>query len=243
VPEPDSETSHAWHEISHAWHGTPELFAHVIRAIQAVTSPPSQALTGTVLVDVQVGEDHELFFSAEEFLTRVTPEALRRFNFIEVSSTGPDGSVRLGLAWVGTWWRTSSKPGANVVLELSGAQDWLAEARPTVTAALSRGKPTVLLRSGPHKVVGSSIGVVIGLIAAISISLLLGFSLRDLAVYKLFYVLVGVSGSLGASASSWVFPELEIAAAGGRRFWRFLKVVGPVLVALAVAGVSKRLFG
>lgn len=226
---------------SHVWHGTPELFAHVIRVLHVQAADPGDTVPPTLLVDVVVGDDHERFGSAEDFLARLSPEALRSFAAIEVTATGARGTVSLHLSWVRSWWRPGMGPDSQIVRKLTGPAQWCAAAGAVVDAAVRRGDPTPLLKTGRNVAAGGVLMLILGFVASLSLVLLF-----DMSEIVSVVVLVGIPSVAfvgGLLVGTWMFPELEIAKPGRRRYSRFLRAVVPVLVALAVGGISKRLFG
>ena len=223
---------------TNGWHGSPKLFAHVVRVIAEVTD----AADGDLVVDVAVGPDRELFHTAEDFLDRLSPEALRRFDSLRVSATGPDGgSVRLSMSWVRPWYQMGTTPDTEVLLSVTGPQAWQPHARAKVESALNRGLPTPFMRKGGNVWLSGLLAAIGGIVAALGVSLL--FQPDDAWVWALFVGSPVVWLFAGLFAGTWLFPEVEIAEPGHRRYVRVLKFVVPLLAALMIAGLSKSLFG
>jgi hypothetical protein len=115
--------------VGNGWRGSPELLAHVaVAGLQAVQERfPIQR--PDCLIDVKVDEDHEFFCSPEEFLERVTPEALQKFQSIEITISNAQSLSIFTLAWIPSqWWNPKwafdpSKSDGSVILHVEGPDD------------------------------------------------------------------------------------------------------------------------
>jgi hypothetical protein len=186
-----------------------------------------------------VGGDHEVFNSADEFLADVTPEGLQQFESISIRTVSLERVAEVTLRWKRPWWKPGMSPDGEVLVELTGEAQWRAEARRTINAALRRGNGRI----------GSGTAVVLvgggAAIALASTAVSLGYLLKvdsDVTLYVA--ILAWLSGLVGgAFGGTWAIPALEIAPEGHTKIRRIVRFVGPIVLAIAIAGVTKKLFG
>lgn len=227
-------------EANHAgivrWGGTPQLLAHLASVVARVVAEGS-ANPPTLEIEVEVQDDRELFHSPADFLAGVTPEALRHFRSISIRSWTRGQGAAVTLRWTRPWWMPGTTSDSVLVVELAGDPAWRDAARVTVNAALARGH--VRFTSGAATIIGMLLGGSLLLLMVISVGVLLDFT--D------FFILGGLAfvlGSIvGAVVGTWVWPSLEVAHIGHTNAWRAARVVGPIALAIALAGLSKQLFG
>jgi hypothetical protein len=220
-----------------AWRGTPQLFAHVVRVLcSSISDNQSQLIS--LSIDIEVRDDHEYFSSANDFLQNVTIEALRSFRSIEVVSSSKLGTACLSLRWVHPWWSWTIKDNCIVELEVTGSDSaWTENVQHTILVALNRG--TLRVKEG---ILGFLAGICAGLVVFPTIIVILYLFPSESARWLI--IIVGIILLLtGIYFTAWVIPAIQIAPKGGTRLWRTAKAVGPVLIAIAVAGLTKKLFG
>ena len=221
------------------WRGTPELFAHLARVVQRVASD-DEAAPATLEIDLEVEKDHELFSDADAFVTAVTPEGLRSFETISVTARGPSHWASVTFRWRREWWKPGTTPDGEVIVELDGEADWRTQASTTIETALARGHGR--MGSGNAAgVTGFGIGTALVIVC---------FSLAALFDAEVGTALIVGAGACwlggmvaGAFLGTWLIPSLEIAPRGQFRITRVGKWVGSLVLAIALAGLSKALFG
>lgn len=220
-----------------AWRGTPQLFAHVVRVLCSSISDEQFQLI-SLSIDIKVRDDHEYFTSADDFIQNVTIEALRSFASIEIVSSSKLGTARLSLRWIHPWWSWTMKDNCIVELEVTGSDSaWAENVQYTILAALNRG--TLRIK---ESVLGYLAGACAGLVVLSTVIVLHYLFPSPSAGWSIF-----IAGAIlfltGIYFTAWMIPAIEIAPKGGTRLWRTIKAVGPVLIAIAVAGLTKKLFG
>ncbi len=92
--EPKSEPSSSAHTWSY-WQGSPELLTHIARVIEDVANRTLSS--PQYLIEIRVGSDAEVFRTANEFKANVTPEALRRFDWLGVGANNQKFDVQFVL--------------------------------------------------------------------------------------------------------------------------------------------------
>jgi hypothetical protein len=236
MPEPEPD----FREVSDVgrWRGSPELLAHLARTVRRVVGDGS-ANSLTLTIDMKVGKDHEMFDEPADFPANATPEGLRHFKSICIRSEGDGRAAAITLQWRRPWWKPAMSPDGEVVMELSGDSSWIAQARETIGRALARGNGRI--GSGGATAIGG-FGLPAVLVATwVTIGYLLSID-ADVVFYV--EVLLGVLGFFGgAVGGTWAIPSLEVAAVGETNIRRIVKFVGPIVVAIALAGLTKKLFG
>ncbi len=232
-------------DMWHCWRGTPQMFAHVIAAglwwvkRHALGSPQC-------LIDVEVDGDHEYFLSPDAFNGAVTIQALRHFKSMSAQVTVDELEVRFALEWRRPWWSPGS-PGdwsqdADVTLNVQGeAREAVDAVRQRMCLAIARGGAS--RSTAKHGLVQLGIALVTAAIVTATV-----VSALYLLKASIDLVLVGaplffVSFCVGAVLGAWIFPSIEVAPHRQSNLWRLLKSVGPVAVALILAGVTKKLYG
>jgi hypothetical protein len=220
-----------------AWRGTPQLFAHVVRVLcSSISDNQSQLIS--LSIDIEVRDDHEHFTSADDFLQNVTIEALRSFRSIEVVSSSKLGTACLSLRWVHPWWSWTKEDNCIVELEVTGSDSaWAENVQHTILVALNRGTLRV-----KENVLAYLAGTCLGLVTVSTIIVTLYLFPSESVRWLI--IIAGIILFLAAVYfTAWVIPSIEIASKGGTRLWRTAKAVGPVLIAIAIAGLTKKLFG
>jgi hypothetical protein len=241
-PSGDKTHTRTWRETPY-WHGTPALFAHIVRVLHSVASG-DDADSGTLTIDVQVRGDHEIFTSVDDFLRDITREALRDFSSITVESGTKLRAAALVLNRPNPWWDVdadSKHPESGVVVIAASDQSWEEGVHQTIATALRRGARRLAFRR--HNAVVPSI--LFGLFLGCTLLILQYLFPTDSPWLFFLFLIPGVvvGGLAGLLLGSWVFPAIEIAPKGSSNFRRLFKVVGPILLAIALAGVTKKLFG
>lgn len=235
-----AEPAPAFREVSERerWRGTPELFAHLARVVRR-TVADGQTGSPTLTIDVEVKDDHELFTDANDFLANVTPEGLRHFRSICIRSEGSARVAAITLRWRRPWWRPATSPDGEVLVEVTGELTWRDETRKTIETALARGDGRVGSKWATA-IGGWGAAAALG-VTAVSIGYLLKIN-EDVTLYAA--GLLSVAGLIGGALwGTWAIPSLEIAPVGQTNIRRILKFVGPIVVAIALAGLTKKLFG
>lgn len=218
------------------WHGTPQLFAHIVRVLHGFTSA-EQPERADLLIDVKVEDDHECFKSIDDFLQNITMEALRTFTGIEITSSSELGKIHLSLRWLTPWWSAKKEDNSIVELDVVGADlNWAEYACQTIVAAIKRGSGKV--NETAKGIILALCATLIGIFITIVLIYLFHFRASALLIFAAFPLMIA-SVYLGA----WLIPPIEIAPKGSTRLWRAIKLVGPLVVAIAIAGLTKKLFG
>lgn len=236
MPEPEPD----FREVSDVgrWRGSPELLAHLARTVRRVVGDGA-ADSPTLRIDMVVGNDHELFDEPGDFPTSATPEGLRHFKSICIRSEGDGRAAAVTLRWRRPWWMPANTTDGEVIMELNGDSSWIAQARETIGRTLARGNGRIG-SSGATAIGGIALAAVLTA-TWITIGYLLGI---DASVTAYVVVLLGVIGFFGGMVGgTWAIPSLEVAAAGETNIRRIVKFVGPIVVAIALAGLTKKLFG
>jgi hypothetical protein len=227
--------------VANAWHGTPELFAHIVRILASVTSEENSA-RDTLLIDVQVHEDHERFTSADEFLQNVTLEALRSFTRIDVKASSQLGQVHLVLRWRRPWWALGKGKDSVVELGVTGSDpNWIDSSRRTVLAATSRGWNKYRNNSIREFITAFCVGIVVGVTFLVVIYLFFE-SFGGTVLLVAFAASYIISAVVTMFYAAWLVPSLEIAPKGSSNLRRIIKTIGPVIAAIIIAGITKKLF-
>jgi hypothetical protein len=234
-PDADDRTV-TQRRLWHYWKGSPELFAHAVRAAgDYVTEGDGDG--PTTRIDVHVRGDREAFSSADGFLANVTTEALRGFDRIEVEVSGDDLHARWSLGKVGHWWKPARRHDADVVLEVSGRTDaQVGKALDAIAKAVARGVPRWDL--------SYLVGVAIGLVA-----MAVGYSgAYLLEVHESIRLTTAAAIFAGASVpgvvwGAWLIPALEVAPRGQSRLRRVVRVLGGIALSVLAAGAGKAIWG
>jgi hypothetical protein len=215
-----------------------------MRVLHNVTSG-EQPDAATLSVDMQVGRDHEYFASADEFLKAVSLEALRNFDSINITACSTLGKVRLNMRWLRSRWATGQGKDATVELVVTdGDAFWAQNAHEKIKAAICRGYNSKLSISsrqlltflGTLIVAYGVCGVLLFLFPVIA-------ELEDVIFVVLFFTLFFAIFVGSLILSAWMVPSLEIVPEGGSNTWRAMKKIGPVVVTILLAGLTKQLFG
>lgn len=221
-----------------AWRGTPELLAQTMRsALRAVSADDE-----TCKIDIEVDKDHELFASPDEFVAKVTREALRRFREMSVCASGKKGEFELLFTRDPWWIGLDGSPEAEVKLVVRGR--YLTEvtaAFKAISASLRRGRSLpVAHRKWVVLPISYSVGLSI-LTAGASALFLLGVSRGT--INWIIGVLLAVGLIVGGLWGSWLYPPLEIARHGQTNLSRVVKFGGPLVVGFVLSGLVKLAFG
>jgi hypothetical protein len=220
------------------WRGTPQLFAHVARVVGRAVSDDSTC-SPTPAIDLEVHNDHELFNGADDFLTNVTPEGLRHFRSICIRSKGSGRVAAVTFRRTRPWWKPGEGADHEILIELSGDSAWRTEAQNTIDAALARGGSRISALGATN--IGGICAGLASIVTWISVAYLL--KIEDSIVAIGGGVSAFVGWACGLWGTSWAIPSLEIAPADQTNMRRILRFVGPIVVAIALAGLSKKLFG
>lgn len=225
----------------HFWRGSPELLAHVARLAAEVVSEDDAAQT-KLLIDLQMGDDHEKFASPTQFLSEVTPEGLRHFSSIEITAEGDQLKAGVRLAWTRPWWKPGTSKDADVRLRVTGDdEERRNRAAEILRAAIKRGKTKGEVTQA---VIGLALTYLFtaGLIAAFaSFLFLLKVSADVIGLVSLIAGIVGVIA--GTVFGTWAYPSLEVAKVGHGNFGRLIRFGGPLIVAFVLTGLAKLVYG
>lgn len=224
------------------WRGSKDVFAHVVSvglsSIADRTAGPAKCR-----IDVEVGDDHEVFSSPREFREEVTLEGLRRFPNVSAEMTSGSLKALIELRWLRPWWKVGRGNDAKALLHVEGpTSPDVSVVYEKLYAALRRGQ---LSQSSPRSfIIGFVWGAVLNAIFSGTIAMiayLLDFS-ETIVIVSLSasYLILLVPGSLWLS---WACPSLEVAPYRQSNAWRLLKVGGPVVGSIMVTGVTKVLYG
>jgi hypothetical protein len=216
------------------WYSTPELLAHVTRSATRLLREHTGE-SPTCRIEVEVEGDKEVFDDADEFLRLATREALRHFTTIEVDVRTAAVQVTLTLHWKHRWWKLVFGKSSEVVFRVTGpsAQLLHAELRPAVERGASR-------RNVRDTTTYFALFVAT-LVAAGSALYLAEASRTALLATGITSTVVLVLGL--PWWSTWLTPALEVAPHRQSNFWRTVKLVGPIVVSLGLAGLAKLLYG
>lgn len=238
------------------WAGSPELIAHIGQTAEVAlrerqATPITGAPTGEPAdfrVTVSVGRDAEIFRSPEEFLARITPEALFGCQEIELTVRSSDISVLVVFSFV-----TGKQAGVRLIVSAADTarEDEVAVIAATVAMAVQRGYRRHLgkvtfsagLREGQVGVRARLAGAielltppVLGICTGLAISLSLNTFLPHLHIPTT--ALRVFAFTLAAAYPLWLalaVPNVELAMDGKTRLYRSFK---GALVALATLLLS-----
>jgi hypothetical protein len=213
------------------WRGSRELVARVVDAAEeALHEHGAGALTCSILVSVK--DDREVFDSPQSFRARVTPEALRRFESIEINVG--DTLVAVEVSLVRRFGAGHVLLGVACQTDDPDDREAVDAVRRRVRGALDRGRPSRYELS----VVGSIL-VLASWAAALSARYLLSLksSMTFLAALGL-----GCVAGIFILGLFWVRPNVEVAPLGQTRLARISKFLGTTLAAIIVAGIVKALY-
>jgi hypothetical protein len=217
------------------WRGSPLLLAHVARTMQSAIEAETRTAADSV-IDIEIDGDHERFASASDFQVRVTQDALRHFSRIVVGASNQHASCELVLAWSTPSWRRYRGTAAHVELVVDGPDDAAASRMfKVVQPAVRRGRTKSDQR---HELAFRGLFGVTFAVGILSAFYLLG--VHDRGVQQFSFPL---SILIAGACTGWLFPALEVVPSGDTKRLRVLRVVGPIVVSVILAGVTKKLFG
>jgi hypothetical protein len=198
------------------------------------------AATRTV-IDVCVAGDHETFDSPTAFTELVTVDALRHFSSISAVVTAGDDRCEILLRWNRPWWSPGSSKDADVIVEVTGPDGQIEARHELIQQAMLRGGTQ---REAIQAITGLFLATAAAGVAAtfvISGGFLLGV---DATTTTLIAFAIGLVGwVLGIFWGTWAYPSIEVAPIGQTNLRRIIRVVGPVLLTVILAGATKKLFG
>ncbi|MEJ7570429.1 MAG: hypothetical protein WKF41_19470 [Gaiellaceae bacterium] len=226
-------------ETWHFWHGTPELFAHIVRTAERATSVVDSATT--TVIDVCIADDHETFDSPASFTELVTIDALRHFTSMSAVVTAGASRSEIVLRWTRPWWAIGVGKDADVVLEVRGTDGEVEARHMLIRRAILRGGTQ---REAIQVVMAFLLAGAGGTAAAalvLSGGYLLGVGGSETLLAAL--SVGGIGWILGVYWGTWAYPSIEVAPIGQTNLRRLVRVVGPVLLTVILAGITKKLFG
>jgi hypothetical protein len=217
------------------WRGSPLLLAHVLRTMESAIEDETGADAKSV-IDIEIAGDHERFSSASDFHAQVTEEALRRFSYILVRAWNEHGSCELTFTWLALTWRSYPRRAGKVDLAVTGLTGAAAERMfAVVQPAARRGDRTERDR---QRELASRVLLAFTFLAGIFSA---GY-LLDLSDDTVRSVASPISGSIALICTAWLFPAIEVVPARETRRLRVLRIVGPIIVSVILAGVTKALW-
>ena len=130
---------------------------------------------------------------------------------------------------------------ADVILEVAGRSEEIETRHAQIGRAVLRGGTE---REAIQLALGLLLAFAAGVAAAsfvVSGGFLVGLDTTATAVTA---ITVGFLGFfLGVYWGTWAYPSIEVAPIGQTNFRRIIRILGPVLLTVLLAGVTKKLFG
>jgi hypothetical protein len=236
------------------WRGSMELVLHVLRTAAASISAETGKPVPVRLI-VVTKYDQEPFTSIEEFQKYVTPEALRKFDWIDL--TAGERSLWVQVRWSrqGPWLpiripgQAPRVPAVQLLVHGEGAgvsAETVERVALPVWGAVNRGfhRWDVYLRSPWGLFVSWSF-----LFTALAFALgqlyhpVAGQELGGALAWTLFVVFFVAPLVILILGWKWLLPLVEIAPKGQSRLERLRKGVITIVLGLIGAGIAKRLYG
>lgn len=220
-------------ETAHYWRGSTDLLVQVARTAQRVAAADSCE------IEVQVDGDREVFPSVADFKDFVTPEALRRFESIEIHADG-EVSADVSLGRRRPRWRPGWGPDAIVIVTTSGADEEQATtALEGLYASVRRGGTETGGRSTGLFAVAAILLAIVGAAGAELILYLFELDWGDWT-RSVFFVAALV---LTVTTATWLYPAVEVTPFGKSNLARTVKWVSATFVTLLLAGLTKYIYG
>jgi hypothetical protein len=241
------------------WRGSVDLVLHVVKTAADSVSTVTGNDDVPVWLIVGMEYDQELFRSIDDFRTSVTPEALRKFKWIDVRVGVPSIWVQVlwsrqkpGAAlWARFFWFLQ-KPGTyRPAVQLTvAAEDPKVGAESVESIALTVG---VALQRGFHSwdvrwrsPLGLSLVACVLWVAVLFAALQFSFVREiqsDAAEIAFLTVSLLLPFALLVFVHEWVLPVVEVAPKGQTRVARVRTAVITLALGLIGTGISRRLFG
>ncbi len=213
------------------------LLTHVLRSMESAIEDETGATVAESVIDIEIDGDHERFSTASNFHAHVTQDALRHFSRIAVRAQNEGACCDLTLTWLPRSWRTYGKPRTAAHVNLS--------VKATPDAATERIFD-VLLPPVRRGTAGGDRGREMDARGLLNLTFFAGIisagyllNVRNNFVPR---IALPISLVIGIIATRWLFPALEVVPSEDMRRRRVLRFVGPIVVSVIPAGVTKKLY-
>lgn len=145
------------------------------------------------------------------------------------------------LRWTRPWWAIGVGKDADVVLEVRGTDGEVEARHMLIRRAILRGGTQREATQGVMAFLLAGAGGAAAAALGLSGGYLLGVGGSETLLAA---IIVGAIGwILGVYWGTWAYPSIEVAPIGQTNLRRLVRVVGPVLLTVILAGITKKLFG